>query len=39
VLRSVTPHLVKLIDLVGWSQIPSLLLLARDEIRSTLAPL
>ncbi|TDC91570.1 STAS domain-containing protein [Actinomadura sp. 7K507] len=30
VLRSVAPHLVKLMDLVGWSQIPSLFMLARE---------
>ncbi|MFI0357971.1 STAS domain-containing protein [Actinomadura sp. 9N407] len=30
VLRSVAPHLVKLMDLVGWSQIPNLLMLARE---------
>ncbi|WP_344260076.1 STAS domain-containing protein [Actinomadura napierensis] len=35
VLRSVAPHLAKLMDLVGWSQISSLLMLARDERRPT----
>ncbi|WP_433237121.1 STAS domain-containing protein [Actinomadura nitritigenes] len=34
VLRSVAPHLAKLMDLVGWSQISSLLMLARVERRS-----
>jgi anti-anti-sigma factor len=29
VLRSVAPHLIKLMDLVGWNQIPNLLMLAR----------
>ncbi|MFV2179938.1 STAS domain-containing protein [Actinomadura sp. LOL_016] len=33
VLRSVAPHLARLMDLVGWSQIPSLQMLARDETR------
>ncbi|MFI0350024.1 STAS domain-containing protein [Actinomadura sp. 9N407] len=30
VLRSVAPHLVKLMDLVGWSQIPNLLMITRE---------
>ncbi|MFB4307415.1 STAS domain-containing protein [Actinomadura sp. GTD37] len=34
VLRSVAPHLARLMDLVGWSQISGLLMLARDEIRA-----
>ncbi|MEU8123853.1 STAS domain-containing protein [Spirillospora sp. NPDC049024] len=34
VLRSVAPHLAKLMDLVGWSQIPGLLMLVRDGARS-----
>jgi anti-anti-sigma factor len=33
VLRSVAPHLARLMNLVGWSQISSLLMLARDEVR------
>jgi anti-anti-sigma factor len=35
VLRSVSPHLARLLVLVGWSQIASLLMLVRDESRST----
>ncbi|MFI0353254.1 STAS domain-containing protein [Actinomadura sp. 9N407] len=31
VLRSVAPHLIRLMDLVGWSQISNLLLLPRAE--------
>jgi anti-anti-sigma factor len=31
VLRSVAPRLAKLMDLVGWSQIPNLLMISRDE--------
>ncbi|MEV5828624.1 STAS domain-containing protein [Spirillospora sp. NPDC052242] len=30
VLRSVAPHLAKLMDIVGWSRVPGLLMLARD---------
>jgi anti-anti-sigma factor len=33
VLRSVAPHLVKLMTLVGWSQAPGLLMLARGGDR------
>lgn len=33
VLRSVAPHLARLMDLVGWSKIPSLLMLRREEAR------
>ncbi|MFD0856173.1 STAS domain-containing protein [Actinomadura adrarensis] len=31
VLRSVAPHLVKLMDLVGWSRIPGLLMIGRHQ--------
>jgi anti-anti-sigma factor len=34
VLRSVAPHLARLMDLVGWSQIPSLLMLRSEETRA-----
>ncbi|MES9542133.1 STAS domain-containing protein [Actinomadura sp. NPDC000600] len=34
VLRSVAPHLAELMDLVGWSQIPGLFMLLREETRS-----
>ncbi|MFA1547898.1 STAS domain-containing protein [Actinomadura chokoriensis] len=33
VLRSVAPHLAKLMDLVGWSRISGLVIVARDETR------
>ncbi len=35
VLRSIAPHLAELMDLVGWSRIPGLLMLVRDDGRST----
>ncbi|CNF68559.1 Anti-anti-sigma regulatory factor (antagonist of anti-sigma factor) [Mycobacterium tuberculosis] len=33
VLRSVAPHLARLMDLVGWSQIPGLLMLRSEDGR------
>jgi hypothetical protein len=33
VLRSVAPHLARLMDLVGWSQIPGLLMLRSEDTR------
>ncbi|MEW2359185.1 STAS domain-containing protein [Spirillospora sp. NPDC029432] len=38
VLRSVAPHLIRLMDLVGWSQISNLSMLAREPRPAATAP-